>query len=79
MNDLSILNLSKTYKKRKVVDNVSLSINKGEIIGLLGPNGAGKTTCFYMILGLVQSETGKIILKDKDMTRLPVHDRAKLG
>ena len=79
MSDLKITDLSKTYKKRKVVKNVSLTTRKGEIIGLLGPNGAGKTTCFYMILGLVASETGHIYLHDTDITFLPIHARAKLG
>jgi len=79
MSTLSITNLSKTYKGRKVVNNVSLSLKSGEIIGLLGPNGAGKTTCFYMILGLVNTESGHIHLQEQDVTLLPVHDRAQKG
>ncbi|MBP9136752.1 MAG: ATP-binding cassette domain-containing protein, partial [Chitinophagales bacterium] len=59
-------NLNKTYSKRKVVDNVSITVNQGEIVGLLGPNGAGKTTSFYMIVGLVTQDEGKIFLDDID-------------
>lgn len=76
---LSIENLYKKYKKRTIVKNVSLSLEQGEIIGLLGPNGAGKTSCFYMILGLVVSDGGKIKLNEIDITGKPVHARAKLG
>lgn len=76
---LSIENLYKKYKKRTIVKNVSLSLEQGEIIGLLGPNGAGKTSCFYMILGLIVSDGGKIKLNDVDITGKPVHARAKLG
>ncbi len=79
MLTLSIQNLAKQYKKRNVVADVSLSVKQGEIIGLLGPNGAGKTTCFYMILGLIASDSGKILLNDVDITGKPVHARAKLG
>jgi len=79
MLNLIIENLHKKYKKRAVVNNVSLSIKQGDIVGLLGPNGAGKTTCFYMILGLIVSDSGKIKLNDVDITGLPVHARAKLG
>ncbi len=79
MLTLSIQNLAKQYKKRNVVTDVSLSVKQGEIIGLLGPNGAGKTTCFYMILGLIASDSGKILLNDVDITGKPVHARAKLG
>lgn len=79
MSELVIQNLSKNYKKRAVVNNVSLEVKQGEIIGLLGPNGAGKTTCFYMILGLIVSDSGKIILNDVNITGKPVHARAKLG
>lgn len=79
MYNLSIKNLSKSFKQRKVVDNVSLDLAVGSIVGLLGPNGAGKTTCFYMILGLIAADQGKIYLADKDITALPIHARAKLG
>jgi lipopolysaccharide export system ATP-binding protein len=79
MNKLSVQNLEKQYKHRKVVNNISLSISSDEIIGLLGPNGAGKTTCFYMIVGLVASDAGKIYLNDNEITALAMHARAKLG
>ena len=78
MPKLSIQNLAKSYK-RPVVKDVSITVDQGEIIGLLGPNGAGKTTCFYMILGLIVSDSGKIFLDDIDITASPVHVRAKLG
>ena len=77
--ELSVTNLSKTYKARKVVNNVSLFVKQGEIVGLLGPNGAGKTTCFYMILGIIASETGSIKLAGQEISLKPVHVRAKLG
>ena len=79
MNTLIVENLAKSYKSRKVVDNVSLHIKTGEIIGLLGPNGAGKTTCFYMILGLITSNGGRILLNNEDITTKPIHVRASLG
>jgi lipopolysaccharide export system ATP-binding protein len=79
MLKLIVNNLAKHYKKRAVVKDVSLEVCQGEIIGLLGPNGAGKTTCFYMILGLVSSDSGKILLNEIDITGKPVHARAKLG
>ncbi len=72
-------NLIKTYKKRTVVNNVSVEVNQGEIVGLLGPNGAGKTTSFYMIVGLVKPDSGKITLDGSDITRLPVFKRAQKG
>jgi lipopolysaccharide export system ATP-binding protein len=72
-------NIAKKYKARQVVKDVSLHINKGEIVGLLGPNGAGKTTCFYMIVGLINSDSGQIILNNADITHLPMHVRARLG
>lgn len=71
--------LYKRYKNRDVVKDVSIHIQCGEIVGLLGPNGAGKTTSFYMIVGLIPADGGNIFLDDKDITRLPVHARAKLG
>jgi len=71
--------LSKRYKGRRVVQDVSLDVQSGEIVGLLGPNGAGKTTCFYMIVGLVPVDDGRIALDDTDVSRLPMHRRAHLG
>ncbi len=76
---LQARNLKKRYKARDVVQDVSLTINRGEIVGLLGPNGAGKTTSFYMIVGLISADHGNIVLDDKDITKLPVHERARLG
>lgn len=76
---LSAEHLSKTFKSRHVVKDVSLHINCGEVVGLLGPNGAGKTTSFYMMVGLVPVDSGKISLGNKDITRSPVHARAELG
>ena len=76
---LEARHLAKSYKSRRVVQDVSLSINSGEIVGLLGPNGAGKTTCFYMIVGLVKADHGKILISDRDVTRLPMHGRARQG
>jgi lipopolysaccharide export system ATP-binding protein len=76
---LSATQLSKSYQKRKVVSDVSLSIDTGEIVGLLGPNGAGKTTSFYMIAGLVHPDHGTVVLNGQDVTRLPMHRRARLG
>jgi lipopolysaccharide export system ATP-binding protein len=72
-------NLVKTYKKRSVVKGISVEVNQGEIVGLLGPNGAGKTTSFYMIVGLVKPNSGNIYLDDRDITDLPMYQRAKLG
>ncbi|NPD66434.1 LPS export ABC transporter ATP-binding protein [Lichenicola cladoniae] len=71
--------VGKTYKKREVVQNVSVSVRRGEAVGLLGPNGAGKTTTFYMIVGLVQPDTGSISLDGADITQLPMYRRARLG
>lgn len=79
MKTLYAENLAKSYKGRAVVIDVSLSINSGEIVGLLGPNGAGKTTCFYIIVGLVQQDNGKVRINDDDITKLPMHGRAKRG
>jgi lipopolysaccharide export system ATP-binding protein len=76
---LEAQSLTKVYGKRTVVSDVSLSVQKGQVVGLLGPNGAGKTTCFYMIVGLVFPQMGKIQLNGKDITQLPLHERAKLG
>jgi lipopolysaccharide export system ATP-binding protein len=71
--------LAKSYKSRQVVRDLSLEVAAGEVVGLLGPNGAGKTTAFYMIVGLVPSDAGRILLGDRDVTRLPMHRRARLG
>jgi lipopolysaccharide export system ATP-binding protein len=71
--------LVKSYRKRTVVKDLSLDIASGEVVGLLGPNGAGKTTAFYMIVGLVPCDGGRILLDDKDVTRLPMHARARRG
>lgn len=76
---LSVKHLAKSYKGRAVVKDVSLEVQRGEIVGLLGPNGAGKTTCFYMILGLVNADAGSIHLDDIDLTRKPIHKRAQAG
>ncbi|AIR69651.1 MULTISPECIES: LPS export ABC transporter ATP-binding protein [Dickeya] len=72
-------NLAKAYKGRKVVENVSLNVNSGEIVGLLGPNGAGKTTTFYMVVGIVPRDEGRIVIDDEDISLLPLHDRARRG
>ncbi len=72
-------NLQKSYKGRQVVKDISLTINQGEIVGLLGPNGAGKTTSFYMVVGLVKADAGSIFLDGKDITKLPMHGRARAG
>ena len=76
---LEAQNLAKSYKKREVVRDVSISIRQGEIVGLLGPNGAGKTTCFYMIVGLVAADKGKVVLGGDDITEAPIHQRASHG
>jgi lipopolysaccharide export system ATP-binding protein len=79
MSTLSVAALNKRYKSRIVVHDVSLAVASGEVIGLLGPNGAGKTTCFYMIVGLVAADGGTIELDGDDLTRMPIHARARLG
>jgi lipopolysaccharide export system ATP-binding protein len=79
MTELIVQNLRKKYKARTVVQDISLHIKSGEVVGLLGPNGAGKTTSFYMIVGLVPSDDGRIILNSKDISRLPIHQRARMG
>ena len=79
MSALSAENLRKRYKSRTVVQDVSISVSSGEIVGLLGPNGAGKTTCFYMIVGLVAADAGRIHLDGRELTHLPIHRRARLG
>lgn len=79
MSLLKIQNLKKLYKRRAVVQDISFTVDSSEIVGLLGPNGAGKTTSFYMIVGLVTPDGGKIFLDDKDITNLSMHERARLG
>ena len=79
MSTLIIQNLRKSYKKNIVVKNVSLKIASGQIVGLLGPNGAGKTTTFYMIVGLIAADHGNILLDQKNLTKTPIHIRAKQG
>jgi lipopolysaccharide export system ATP-binding protein len=76
---LTTHNIIKRYHKRNVVDGVSVEIRTGEIVGLLGPNGAGKTTSFYMIVGLVSPDQGEIHMDDRDITFMPMHERARLG
>ncbi|WP_272493477.1 LPS export ABC transporter ATP-binding protein [Rhodocaloribacter litoris] len=76
---LRAVDLVKRYKKRTVVQDVSLTVRKGEIVGLLGPNGAGKTTTFYMIVGLERPDGGRVLLGGKDITRLPMYERARRG
>jgi len=76
---LEARNLAKSYGKRPVVKDVSLSVKQGEIVGLLGPNGAGKTTCFYMIIGLVVQDGGTVTINGQDITALPMHGRARRG
>jgi lipopolysaccharide export system ATP-binding protein len=72
-------NIKKSYKGRDVVQGVSIEVNQGEIVGLLGPNGAGKTTSFYMIVGLVQPDSGKVFLDEIDITSFPMYKRAQMG
>jgi lipopolysaccharide export system ATP-binding protein len=79
MSILSVQDISKSYKLRQVVKSLSVEIKSGEVVGLLGPNGAGKTTAFYMIVGLIAADSGKILLDGKDLTAQPMHRRAKLG
>jgi len=79
MSRLRAIELNKRYKKRVVVHDVSIDVSSGEVVGLLGPNGAGKTTCFYMIVGLVAVDGGRIYIDEREITRLPIHRRARLG
>jgi lipopolysaccharide export system ATP-binding protein len=79
MTALTALGLEKSYKSRKVVRGLSVDVNEGEVVGLLGPNGAGKTTAFYMIVGLVPCDAGRITLGDTELTHLAMHKRARLG
>jgi lipopolysaccharide export system ATP-binding protein len=79
MSTLSVKDLSKSYKSRKVVKNLTLEIKSGEVVGLLGPNGAGKTTAFYMIVGLASADKGSILLDEVNITNKPMHERSKIG
>ncbi|MFA5915154.1 MAG: LPS export ABC transporter ATP-binding protein [Burkholderiales bacterium] len=79
MSELKASNLKKRYKSRTVVQDVSLEVQSGEVVGLLGPNGAGKTTCFYMMVGLVRLDGGSIGLDGTDISKFPIHRRARLG
>jgi len=76
---LATVGLSKRYKNYRVVDNVDIQVASGEVVGLLGPNGAGKTTCFYMIVGLIRSDNGNIFLDNTDISKMAMHERARLG
>ncbi len=76
---LSANHLSKSYKKRSVISDVSLQVSSGQIVGLLGPNGCGKTTCFYMIVGLVRQDAGRVFIDDREITPLSMHGRARAG
>ena len=79
MQRLRTRNLIKSYGGRKVVNQVNIEIRRGEIVGLLGPNGAGKTTTFYMVVGIVRPDKGQVLFDDKDVTKFPIHKRARLG
>jgi len=79
MSILLAQNLAKSYKGRRVIEDVSVEVHAGSVVGLLGPNGAGKTTCFYMIVGLVNADSGRITIDGQDITRLPMHGRARRG
>lgn len=79
MKTLRSENLVKIYKKRKVVNKASVQVSKGEIVGLLGPNGAGKTTTFFMIVGMIKPDEGKVFLDDRDITGIPMYKRARMG
>ncbi len=78
-SSLKAVNLGKSYGKHEVIKNISIEVKSGEAVGILGPNGVGKTTCFYMIMGLISSDKGKIFLNGHDITKLPVYRRARLG
>ena len=79
MQLLKAINLVKEYKKRKVVNGISIEVKKGEVVGLLGPNGAGKTTCFYIMVGLIRPESGEVIYNGEKLTSLPMYQRARKG
>lgn len=76
---LNVVGIHKRYKTREVVKDISLLVSPGQVVGLLGPNGAGKTTCFYMVVGLIPCDTGHIYLDGKEITKLPIHARARMG
>lgn len=76
---LQAINLVKEFKKRKVVNGISIEVKKGEVVGLLGPNGAGKTTCFYMMVGLIKPQSGEVVLNGEKVTSLPMYQRARKG
>ena len=76
---LEVISIAKSYDKRAVLNDISLTVGKGEVLGLLGPNGAGKTTCFYSIMGLVRPDSGRILMDGVDVTKLPMYRRAILG
>src|SRR6476646_8622699 len=79
MRTLQTVEISKSYRGRKVVDNVSVRVKQGEVVGLLGPNGAGKTTSFYMIVGMITPDSGRVMLDDHDLTQLAMYQRALKG
>jgi lipopolysaccharide export system ATP-binding protein len=79
MSELRVEGLAKRYRSRQIVKDLSLALSSGEVVGLLGPNGAGKTTAFYMIVGLVPCDAGRILVDGQDVSRLPVHRRARMG
>src|SRR5438477_8142880 len=79
MTKLETQELSKAYRGRKVVDDVSVFVEQGEVVGVLGPNGAGKTTTFYMIVGLISPDSGEVLLDGKEITQLPMYQRARSG
>ncbi len=79
MSELLVRDLAKRYRQRDILTGISLEVGSGEVVGLLGPNGAGKTTCFYMIVGLIRADGGRIELDERDLTPLPMHARARLG
>src|SRR3989454_8068105 len=79
MRKLETHKIAKSYRGRKVVDDVSISVHQGEVVGLLGPNGAGKTTTFYIIVGLISPDSGSVTVNDSEITGLPMYQRARLG
>lgn len=79
MKKLETCEISKTYRGRRVVDDLSIHVEQGEVVGLLGPNGAGKTTSFYIVVGLISPDSGRVLLDDKDITELPMYQRARRG
>ena len=79
MQTLETVEISKSYRGRRVVDDVSVHVGRGEIVGLLGPNGAGKTTSFYMVVGLISPDSGRVLLDGVDLTNMPMFQRARHG